>query len=229
MYNSIFGVNPAASILLAMIGQDASSVGRFRDVFVREHEGRPVIAVYTRNGGGNRSGCDHIGAGAKYGNERCRHHVMPEERDQTAFLPKGETPPVGWRQTNVVYGDRGMLYTTGQREVVDLYVCDAPESIECACTSCTMNYRIPAMEGYLYDADDDFDGTYNTAYFDTSEEWRGLLVSLVRNTTPQDDWKEFLEALKNPPESPKTRNEQLAVSMIAGIKDAAERKEKNGH
>lgn len=52
MYNMIFGRNPAAEALLAMLHLTPSEVGRFRDCYPNE-DGSKII-VYTRNGGGNR-------------------------------------------------------------------------------------------------------------------------------------------------------------------------------
>lgn len=50
MYNLIFGSNPIGPVLLAMLKLTPGNVGRYRDAGV--YEGK--IAVYTRNGGGNR-------------------------------------------------------------------------------------------------------------------------------------------------------------------------------
>jgi hypothetical protein len=50
MYNMMFGQNPASSAILATLGLTQGDVGRFRDCFIANGE----IAVYTRNGGGNR-------------------------------------------------------------------------------------------------------------------------------------------------------------------------------
>jgi hypothetical protein len=50
LYNVVFGMNPAALHILATLGLKPADIGRFRDCFVTQ--GR--IAVYTRNGGGNR-------------------------------------------------------------------------------------------------------------------------------------------------------------------------------
>lgn len=50
LYAMIHGRNPAAPLILATLDLTTDDVGRFRDAFVSE--GR--IAVYTRNGGGNR-------------------------------------------------------------------------------------------------------------------------------------------------------------------------------
>jgi hypothetical protein len=58
MYNALFGVNPLSGVLLGMLGGKPSDVGRFRDTYVTEQDGQPVIAVYTRNGGGNRDHYD---------------------------------------------------------------------------------------------------------------------------------------------------------------------------
>lgn len=50
LYNILFGTNPRADVILATLGLTRYDVGRFRDCFVADG----VIAVYTRNGGGNR-------------------------------------------------------------------------------------------------------------------------------------------------------------------------------
>ena len=50
MYNIVFGENPLGEVLLAVLGLNTQSVGRYRDAFVSNGE----IVVYTRNGGGNR-------------------------------------------------------------------------------------------------------------------------------------------------------------------------------
>ena len=62
LYNMVFGVNPMTQVLLSMLdlyvgaekGDRKWPTGRFRDVNVEERDGKKVIAVFTRNGGGNR-------------------------------------------------------------------------------------------------------------------------------------------------------------------------------
>lgn len=66
-YNMIFGRNPHSGLLLALVGLDEVSVGRFRDAFVAEGK----ICVYTRNGGGNRE--------CWYSYDRARPSHSPEE------------------------------------------------------------------------------------------------------------------------------------------------------
>lgn len=56
MYNLVHGTNPAADWLLALLDLTREDVGRFRDAWVNKTEAGYEIAVYTRNGGGNR-GC----------------------------------------------------------------------------------------------------------------------------------------------------------------------------
>lgn len=51
MYNMLFGMNPFAKVLLAILGTDESRVPRFRDCYLDE-DGN--IIIYTRTGGGNR-------------------------------------------------------------------------------------------------------------------------------------------------------------------------------
>lgn len=50
LYNALHGTNPLSQIFLGMLGLSTGEVGRFRDCHLCD-EG---IAVYTRNGGGNR-------------------------------------------------------------------------------------------------------------------------------------------------------------------------------
>ncbi len=54
----LFGSNPAADVLLATLGLTRNDVGRFRDCYVADGK----IAIYTRNGGGNRKCWDEDGS-----------------------------------------------------------------------------------------------------------------------------------------------------------------------
>lgn len=67
MYNMLFGVNPLSGILLGLLNLDTRSVGRFRDAFVANGE----IAIYTRNGGGNREHYDDQDPGLDCGCTGC--------------------------------------------------------------------------------------------------------------------------------------------------------------
>jgi len=69
LYNLICGQSPQAPFVMALL--DPVNVGRFRDAWVeRSDGGEVVLAVFTRNGGGNRQhhgekpagpGCDCTG------------------------------------------------------------------------------------------------------------------------------------------------------------------------
>lgn len=50
LYNMLFGKNPAADLLLAMLGLTQCDVPRFRDCFLKDN----TIVIHTRTGGGNR-------------------------------------------------------------------------------------------------------------------------------------------------------------------------------
>jgi hypothetical protein len=55
MFNMIFGDHSGQIALVMENGIDPRSVGRFRDAWLeKDEEGTPILAVYTRNGGGNR-------------------------------------------------------------------------------------------------------------------------------------------------------------------------------
>ena len=72
MYSLVHGQNPIGPDLLLVLGLTTADVGRYRDAFVSNGQ----IAVYTRNGGGNRdhwdddrdegSSCDCTGCIATY-------------------------------------------------------------------------------------------------------------------------------------------------------------------
>lgn len=51
LYNMLNGMNPLSDIILATLGLTRANCGRFRDVFITNED---EIAIYTRNGGGNR-------------------------------------------------------------------------------------------------------------------------------------------------------------------------------
>jgi len=55
LYNLLFGANPDREALVAVVNEiQPIDVGRFRDVWVEKKDGELAIAIYTRNGGGNR-------------------------------------------------------------------------------------------------------------------------------------------------------------------------------
>jgi hypothetical protein len=54
LYNMLFGENPMAEKLLAVLGYTKADVGRYRDCYTIDEEGKIQIVVHTRNGGGNR-------------------------------------------------------------------------------------------------------------------------------------------------------------------------------
>ena len=65
-YRAIFGEDPSADNILAVLGLAVSDIERYRDAFVAAHdsynytpfEHGPLLCVVTRTGGDNREGCD---------------------------------------------------------------------------------------------------------------------------------------------------------------------------
>lgn len=55
-YNLLFGKNPDSDKLMTILDLDYGSVGRFRDIYVKNNR----IILYTRNGGGNRPDYKHV-------------------------------------------------------------------------------------------------------------------------------------------------------------------------
>lgn len=56
MYNMVFGTPNSGKVRTMLLVLDDLDVGRFRDLFIETTDvpGQYVLAVYTRNGGGNR-------------------------------------------------------------------------------------------------------------------------------------------------------------------------------
>ena len=54
LYNALFGENPAADIFLGLLGLQRGDFYRYRDCYLVMREGKELIAVHTRGGGGNR-------------------------------------------------------------------------------------------------------------------------------------------------------------------------------
>jgi hypothetical protein len=55
LYNIVFKTSAHAPLVLAILGRPPSAFGRFRDAWIEKDEAGVVrLAVYTRNGGGNR-------------------------------------------------------------------------------------------------------------------------------------------------------------------------------
>jgi hypothetical protein len=59
LYNAVFGSRDP-SLITFCIGKTADDFGRYRDVWIENSDGRLILAVYTRCGGGNRDGYEHV-------------------------------------------------------------------------------------------------------------------------------------------------------------------------
>ncbi|WP_370193273.1 MULTISPECIES: hypothetical protein [Aurantimonas] len=62
LYNALFGVNPAAGILLQALGTKPDAIPRFRDCYLDTELDEPRIAIHTRTGGGNRAAYERGGS-----------------------------------------------------------------------------------------------------------------------------------------------------------------------
>lgn len=193
MYNMMFGNNPASDIILATLGLTRADTGRFRDCFISEGE----IAVYTRNGGNNRS-CHHDGY-PKYGNESCKHHTTEEEIDETVYVEQDQVDKYP-QALNVFMGSQRMV-KTGKKVMQTYYWCDAPYSDECTCAGCTITYQLPKHPQYLRDQDDDFDNTYATIYFSFPAVFKDGLAALDSGEKFDSDqrWINLLDNLSAKP------------------------------
>ena len=75
LYNSLFGVNPQYSEILTSLKLTVEQIPRFRDAYLTERNGKQVVAIHTRMGGGNRGHWDwdsDSNAGPNCGCSGCR-------------------------------------------------------------------------------------------------------------------------------------------------------------
>lgn len=190
MYSMVFGKNPMSEAILATLGLTRADCGRFRDCFIANGK----IAVYTRNGGGNRHcWCKDD---PKYGYKDCKHHVVQEEEDEKIFVNKEDVEKYP-EAYNIISGSQ-RLVGTGKRITKDYYFCENPNSSDCACPGCTINHRLPKHPNYLYDENDDFDSTYATIYFSFPDEYAEDIKKLDNKEEfkPSERWLKALENLK---------------------------------
>jgi len=177
--------------ILATLGLRKEDVGRFRDCFVSDGK----IAVYTRNGDGNRD-CWHTDG---EGDKRCESesYIVNEEEFYKATEDEIKQHPE-WRLTNVFFG--GSLRGVFTQKMVDVtrYKCLHPDSEKCSCPGCVISYRLPAHPCYLYDEDDDFDSTYATIYFKFPEEFADELkkLDIGEKFDPSDRWLGAIKTLE---------------------------------
>jgi hypothetical protein len=162
-----------ARVLLAVLGNP--EMGRFRDAWLEKTNDGPLeVAVYTRNGGGNRE-CWHD-SDPTWGEPGCKHETF--HREKSVWLNDGEgEPQPEWRVGR--QWPRRTEYLTGEFEEEVSYKCLAPDSIECDCVGCIAQYRLPTHPLYIRDKDDNFDCTYATFYFKVPDEFVEALEPLA--------------------------------------------------
>jgi hypothetical protein len=132
LYDVVMGDGRQAErgeLLLQILG--APAVARFRDAWVEKGEdSQPVIAIYTRQGGGNR----------------------------------------------------------------ECYCGEEP----CSCSSAVSNAILAAHPLYIRDADDEFDATYATFYFQVPEPLRERLAEVARDPVNMSErWQEAIARVES--------------------------------
>lgn len=190
LYNLLFGVDDNADFLLALLGLTRKDVGRFRDAYLDDGK----IAIYTRNGGGNRD-CWHS-YDPQFGNEGCAHETWQREEDEMVYLPEAEAVKLGYRLGNIHMGAERSAFT-GKRVMTTYYKCLHPDSKDCTCPGCIITYRLPEHPLYLCDKDDEFDCTYATIYFSVPKDWEDQVAKLPESMKGADKWDALFKELRS--------------------------------
>jgi hypothetical protein len=108
LYNLLFGSNPNANDILALLGKGVADFGRYRNVFIEDD----FIVVHTRNGGGNREDYEYVFEEMSehpwYSHDEdddfdCTYaniyFKVPEDvKQELANLNKGENPKEQWEK-----------------------------------------------------------------------------------------------------------------------------------
>ncbi len=193
MYNMLFGANPSSDVLLATLGLSRGSVGRFRDCHVSAGE----IAVYTRNGGGNRECVCHDDPA--YGGSTCENE--PYQKTVDEYVRKAGGIKECGCKAFIAYGSLGGIehdHPTGNQVEETLHRCLFPDSEKCGCYGCIITYRLPKHPNYLRDEDDEFDNTYATIYFSFPEEFaEGLRMHETgQEWNPDERWAAMLSRIE---------------------------------
>lgn len=166
LYGLLHGQNPMSGLLLAVLGLTRDQTGRFRDIYP-DADGTHII-LYTRNGGGNRD-CWHE-EDPEFGGSECKHHDEERETDEIEEVK--------------LKGGLTTFRATGQRIVKTYHICEAPNSVECSCPGCIVNYRLPTHPNYVKDWDDDFDSTYAYIEFAVPDGFASLVQMLATGGMP---------------------------------------------
>lgn len=169
----MFGTNPLAPLLTALIQEEeAVDFGRFRDAYLVNEDGEAMIAIYTRNGGGNR---EHFARDVHWQQgPNCVWDESAGESGAWAINPDCDE----------------------EHEPVPA------EGPDCPCTGCTITYRLPKHSLYVRDYDDDFDPTYATVLFRLPESLDPeIKKALALATTPESQrpegvWQDLIAGLE---------------------------------
>lgn len=176
-------------------------LGRFRGAWFEKDEEGLICVFYTRNGGGNRE-CIHDMAGYE-ADERCQHETYKEMGNDFTFVPNGTEPPENYTKVENIITGTGWYYRSNEEMELTKTRCTSPNSSNCYCYACLIEYVLPNREGYISDADDDFDSTYATIRFRGKpiEEWPGVYELVLAETGEgkvdmSQRWADAIAALK---------------------------------
>lgn len=195
MYGLLHGENSDADLLLAALGLTRNDVGRYRDAWVSE---KGEIAVYTRNGGGNRQ-CWHEDS-PEYGSAECENEPYPKT------VREYERRPLSTRECGCEGGPTYLGaptthdHPTGRMVEETRYRCLKPDSDGCACPGCTIQYRLRKHPLYVTDRDDEFDSTYATIFFRAPD---AIPADYPRGESGDERWAKTLEMIRRATKAPR--------------------------
>lgn len=98
---------------------------------------------------------------------------------------------------------------------------------ECKCTGCIAEHFLPGHPLYLSDADDDFDSTYATFYFQIPTQFWPFLEELATTSspesTPSERWARLFNKLESAKDDPEVKNAMTVMApVLEQIKTALE-------
>lgn len=199
LYEMIFQDGRDGLPLLAALGfKTVGDVGRYRSSWIEKADDNFRVAIYTRNGGGNREcWCWDSAAHDDHVHIERRTNVWSQgyiDEHGDEYHVKVLRPA-----TNKDRRDPDGFFVVER----DVQICDVRDSAECSCVGCLIEHRLPQHPGYLFDQDDDFDSTYATIYFAVPE---GPLLDAIKQAEAEgvefpvvdmsERWTSVIDALK---------------------------------
>lgn len=171
LYNMLCGTDGYMDVALRVAGLEDKNVGRLRDAYFVMEDDDIIVAVFTRNGGGNRE-CDRFYCDYKYSCYDCYYkgknkYIKDEDEDEEEEEDEDEEDE--------------------EEDDED----EKEDRSEKLCQGCIITHAEEIFSNFIRDEDDDCDCTYATMYFSILPEYEEEVDELVKEHLDLLDHESF--------------------------------------